>query len=141
MNRNTIRIGGVAVLAALALGVGGTAAQAATTAPATLSITATTTEQRQAVQSLATALLNSPIEYTAAERAELQSIANGEAATAGRYDGLLKLLKKVPGFAKAVAGPFVNFVNWYNGLAWYYKAPLQAANVGANLYGIWQMFQ
>ncbi|MFH8894489.1 hypothetical protein [Streptomyces sp. NPDC017949] len=141
MNRNTIRIAGVAVLAALALGVGGTAAQAATTAPATPSITVTTTEQRQAVQSLATALLNSPVEYTAAERAELQSIANGEAATAGKFDGLIKLLKKVPGFAKAVAGPFVDFYNWYKNLAWYWKAPLQAANVGANLYGIWQLFQ
>lgn len=141
MNRNTVRIGGVAVLAALALGLGGTAAQASTTAPAAPAITATTAEQRQAIQSLATGLLNSPIEYSAAERAELQSIANGEAAAAGKFDGLVKLLQKVPGFAKAVGGKFSDFKAWYDGLAWYWKAPLQAANVGANLYGIWQLFQ
>ncbi|MFD3760472.1 hypothetical protein [Streptomyces sp. NPDC058622] len=142
MNRNTVRIGGVAVLAALALGLGGTAAQASTTpAPAAPAITATTTEQRQAIQSLAAGLLNSPIEYSAAERAELRSIANGEAAAAGKLDPLIKLLKKVPGFAKAVGGKFVDFKNWYNGLAWYWKAPLQAANVGGNLYTIWQLFQ
>ncbi|GAA2656120.1 hypothetical protein GCM10010425_83660 [Streptomyces spororaveus] len=47
----------------------------------------------------------------------------------------------MPGFAKAVAGPFVSFVNWHNDVAWCYKARLQAANVGANLNGIWQMFQ
>ncbi|MGW9069518.1 hypothetical protein ACWGQT_08725 [Streptomyces yangpuensis] len=141
MNRNTVHIGGVAVLAALALGLGGTAAQASTTAPAAPAITATTSEQRQAAQSLATALLNSPIEYTAAERAELQSIANGEAATAGKFDKLVELLKKVPGFAKAVGGKFSDFKKWYDNLDWWWKAPLQAANVGANLYGIWQLFQ
>ncbi|MEU9983554.1 hypothetical protein [Streptomyces sp. NPDC050856] len=141
MNRNTVRIGGVAVLSALALGLGGTAAQASTTAPVAPAISVTALEQRQAIQSLATALLNSPIEYSATERAELQSLANGEAATAGKFDGLVKLLKKVPGFAKAVGGKFSDFKNWYDNLAWYWKAPLQAANVGANLYGIWQLFQ
>ncbi|WP_143196891.1 hypothetical protein [Streptomyces sp. CB00455] len=142
MKRNTLRIGGVAVLAALALGLGGTAAQASTAPSVTPAptISVTTPEQQQAVQSLAAALLNSPVEYTAAERAELQSIANGEAATAGKFDGLVKLLKKVPGFAKAVGGKFSEFQAWYNGLSWYWKAPLAAMNAANNLYTIWEMF-
>ncbi|MER6218766.1 hypothetical protein ABT213_32635 [Streptomyces sp. NPDC001674] len=138
MNRNTIRIGGVAVLAALALGLGGTVAQASTT-PA-LTITATTQEQQQAVRSMATALLNSPIEYSAADRAELEAIANGESAAAGKFDGIVKLLKKIPGFAKAVAGSFNDFKAWYDALAWYWKAPLTGIGWGGDLYTIWQLF-
>ncbi|MFB9586695.1 MULTISPECIES: hypothetical protein [Streptomyces] len=139
MNRNTMRIGGVAVLAALAFGLGGTAAQAST-APAAPAITATTQEQQQAAQSLATVLLNSPIEYSAADRAELQKIANGEKVAAGRFDGLIRLLKKVPGFARAVGGSFGAFQAWFDALPWYYKTGLEAAGVAGDLYSIWQAF-
>ncbi|MED7947577.1 hypothetical protein [Streptomyces sp. BE303] len=136
MNRNRLRIGGVAALAALTLTFGGSVAQASTATPA---ITVTPGQQ-QAVQSLATALLNSPVAYSAAERAELQQIASGTTALAGKFDGIINLLKKVPGFIKAVGGTYGAFVDWYNGLAWYWKAPLTAANVGGNLYTIWQLF-
>ncbi|MEV6731358.1 MULTISPECIES: hypothetical protein [unclassified Streptomyces] len=140
MNRNTVRIGGVAVLAALALGLGGTAAQASTAPPVPHAITATTQDQQQAIRLLANGLLNSPIEYSAAERAELQEIANGESSTAGRLDPLIKLLKKVPGFAAAVAGKYSDFKAWYDGLSWYWKAPLSAAGVAGDLYTIWEFF-
>ncbi|MFJ3205873.1 hypothetical protein [Streptomyces sp. NPDC086989] len=139
MNRNTIRIGGVAVFAALALGLGGTAAEAST-APAAPAITATTQEQQQAIRSLANGLLNSPIEYSAAERAELVAIANGESSTAGKFDGIVKLFRKIPGFAKAVAGTYSEFKAWYDGLSWYWKAPLAAAGLGGDLLTIWQLF-
>ncbi|MFB7785045.1 hypothetical protein [Streptomyces vinaceus] len=139
MNRNTMRIGGVAVLAALALGLGGAAAQAST-APAAPTVTVATQEQQQVVRSMATALLNSPVEYSAAERAELVEIANGESAAAGKFDGIVKLFKKIPGFAKAVAGTYSDFKAWYDGLAWYWKAPLTAAGLGGDLLTIWQLF-
>ncbi|MCX4546450.1 hypothetical protein [Streptomyces sp. NBC_01565] len=139
MNRNTMRIGGVAVLAALALGLGGTAAQAQT-APAAPSATATAQEQQQAARSLATALLNSPVEYSAAERAELQDIANGESVATGKFDGIIKLFQKIPGFARAVGGSLSSFLTWYEKLPWYYKAPLEAAGVAGDLVTIWQAF-
>ncbi|MFE2726661.1 hypothetical protein [Kitasatospora sp. NPDC059327] len=138
MNRNTVRVGGVAALAALTLTFGGGVAQASTAAPApAVTVTA---GQQQAVQSLAVALLNSPVEYSEAERAELQEIAAGTTALTGKFDGILKLLNKVPGFFKAVGGTYGSFVDWYKGLPWYWKAPLTAANVGGNLYSIWELF-
>ncbi|AXE27930.1 hypothetical protein C0216_31005 (plasmid) [Streptomyces globosus] len=139
VNRNTLRISGVAVLAALALGLGGTAAQASSAAPAPAATV--TAQEQQAIRSLAAALLSAPIEKTAVERAELEAIANGESATAGKLDPLINLLKKVPGFFNAVGKNFSAFQAWYNGLSWYWKAPLQAAGVAGNLYTIWELFQ
>ncbi|MFD9060202.1 hypothetical protein ACFVZ3_01630 [Kitasatospora purpeofusca] len=140
MNRTTVRLGGATLLAALLLGIGGTAAQARTSTPERPPATVTTVERQRAIQSLAEGLLNSPVRFSAAERSELESIATGQAALTGKFDGFIKLLKKVPGFAKAVGGKFEDFNNWYNGLSWIVKAPLQVANVGANLYGIWEVF-
>ncbi|MFJ4091837.1 hypothetical protein ACIPYS_09665 [Kitasatospora sp. NPDC089913] len=70
----------------------------------------------------------------------MESIATGQAAVTGKFDGFVKLLKKVPGFAKAVGGSFEAFKKWYDSLSWAVKAPLTIANVGSNLYGIWQVF-
>ncbi|MGW8950588.1 hypothetical protein [Streptomyces sp. NPDC055709] len=139
MNRKAIRIGGATVVAALAIGLGGGVAQAHTAEAAARTTIAATPNQQKAIRDLARALLNSDIKYTAAERAELQSIANQRAAF-GKFDGLIKLLKKVPGFAKAVGGKYVDFLKWYNGLPLWVKGPLAAAGVGMDLYGIWQMF-
>ncbi|MET9959367.1 hypothetical protein ABZ128_09830 [Streptomyces sp. NPDC006326] len=140
MNRNTVRIGGVAVLAAFALGFGGTAAQASTAVPAPRATVAATQDEDQAIRQAAGALLNSGIEYSAADRAELEAIANGESAAAGKWDKALELLKKVPGFAKAVGGKYADFKKWYGDLPWYVKAPLTAAGVGSDLYSIWELF-
>ncbi len=68
-------------------------------------------------------------------------MANGDdAVTLGKFDGLVKLLKKVPGFAKAVAGKYDDFKKWYNGLSPWVRGPLAVAGVGSDLYGIWQFF-
>ncbi|MFF3863274.1 hypothetical protein [Streptomyces sp. NPDC002209] len=46
----------------------------------------------------------------------------------------------MPGFASAVAGKQSDFKAWYDGLSWYWKAPLSAARVAGDLYTIWEFF-
>ncbi|MEV7416520.1 hypothetical protein [Streptomyces sp. NPDC089919] len=145
MNRKTLRTGAVALVAALAFGAAAATAQAVgqpTPAPAASSGVAVTMTHEQAARELASNLLKYEGDrFTASERAELQSIANGTAPQAyGKLDALLKLLKKVKGFASAVAKKYDAFKAWYNGLPWYIKGPLQAAGVGYNLYDIWSLF-
>ncbi|WP_405792989.1 hypothetical protein OG753_04155 [Streptomyces sp. NBC_00029] len=65
--------------------------------------------QEQQARILAQALLNGPIELTVAERTELQAVANGEAATAGKWDAIKKLFLKIPGSARAVKGSHDDF--------------------------------
>jgi hypothetical protein len=144
VNRKTKRIAGATAIAALAIGVGGGVAQAHTEAPAARTAVTAPVNQQQAIRDAARALLNSDIQYSAADRAELQTMADGHSGVqlraGGRLGPLVKLLKKVPGFAKAVAGKYSDFKNWYNGLSWWIRGPLAAAGVGSDLYGIWQLF-
>ncbi|MEU3671167.1 hypothetical protein [Streptomyces virginiae] len=84
MKRNVIRTGGAVVLSALAFGIGGGVANAQTAAPEPASTVAAPAQQEQRVHLVAQALLNAPVELTAAERTELQAVANGEAAAAGK---------------------------------------------------------
>ncbi|MFF3728568.1 hypothetical protein ACFYYM_40195 [Streptomyces erythrochromogenes] len=90
---------------------------------------------------VAQALLNAPVELTAAERTELQAVANGEAAAAGKWDKIKKLFEKVPGAARAVRGSYDDFVKWYKALPLKYRAPLMALGIGSDLWSLWQMFQ
>lgn len=64
-----MRLGGTAVLAALVLGVGGGAAQASSAGAAEPAPAVATADRQQAVRQAAQALLDSPIRYTAADRA------------------------------------------------------------------------
>ncbi|GGV55281.1 hypothetical protein GCM10010277_55200 [Streptomyces longisporoflavus] len=144
MNRKTIRIAGVTAIAALAIGVGGGVAQAHTEASAPRTAATAPVNQQQAIRDAARALLNSDIQYSAADRAELKSMADGRTGVqlraGGKFGPLIKLLRKVPGFAKAVAGKYDDFKKWYNGLSWWIRGPLAAAGVGSDLWGIWQLF-
>ncbi len=80
VNRKTMHVGAVTVMAALAFGVGGTAAHAAIAQPVRAEVTSATLTQRQAVQQLAANLLKyEGNRFNAQERAELQAIADGTA--------------------------------------------------------------
>jgi hypothetical protein len=140
---NYIRTGVVAALAAVTLGVMGSAACAANAEPlpGEAAAAATTLTEREAAQQLATNLLKYEGErFTDRERAELQAIADGKDVDRSKLDGLIRLLQKVKGFAKAVKGSYAAFQAWYNKLPWYVKGPLTAAGVGSDLYSIWQAF-
>ncbi|GHE75227.1 hypothetical protein GCM10018785_49510 [Streptomyces longispororuber] len=141
MNRKTIRMAAATAVAALALGVGGGVAQAHSEAR-TARTAVTSPQERAGIQAAARALLKSDIKYSAADRAELRAMANGDVAfkAGGKLGALVKLLKKVPGFAKAVAGKYNDFKKWYNGLSPWVRYPLAAAGVGSDLYSIWQLF-
>ncbi|MFJ3966134.1 hypothetical protein [Streptomyces sp. NPDC090036] len=141
MNRKAIRIGGATVLAALAFGLGGGVANAHTTTPAPAATAIAPAVQEQQARDIARALLNTPIELNAAERAELQAIANGEAAAENRWNAIKRIAQKIPGFAKAVGGSFSDFHKWYKALNWKWKAPLIAAGIGSDLYTFWTLFQ
>ncbi|WP_326588288.1 hypothetical protein [Streptomyces sp. NBC_01294] len=141
MNSKAIRIGGATVLAALAFGLGGGVANAHTTTPAPAVTAIAPAVQEQQVRDIARALLNTPIELNAAERAELQAVANGEAAAENRWNAIKKIVQKIPGFAKAAGGTFSDFQKWYKALDWRWKAPLMAAGLGSDLYTLWQLFQ
>ncbi|GGS39620.1 hypothetical protein Snoj_28180 [Streptomyces nojiriensis] len=140
MNRKALRMGGATVLAALAFGLGGGVAHAHTTTPAPAAAVAAPAVQEQQVRNVARALLNSPIELNATERTELQAVANGEAATAGRWDAIKKIASKIPGLAKAAKGNYDDFLKWYKALDWKWRAPLAAAGLGMDIYTLWQMF-
>ncbi|MEU3756843.1 hypothetical protein AB0H17_29510 [Streptomyces olivoreticuli] len=140
MNRKPIRLAAASAMAALAFGVAAPAATAAThtTAPATASVAA----EQTAAQELARTLLTSPetqefiASLDAADRAELEGIAAG---TQGINVGkIVNLLKKVGGYAKAVAGGYETFKNWYND-----KVPalvrwtIKGLSGGMSVYDIW----
>ena len=46
-------------------------------------------------------------------------------------------VKKVGGFAKAIAGKYSDFKKWYDALPWYAKAPLAAVSPGLTLLDIY----
>ncbi|MEV0449780.1 hypothetical protein [Streptomyces sp. NPDC050600] len=142
MNRKTLRLGALTVMSALAFGVAGTAAQAASQpVPATSSPAATMAPEQAARQLAANLLTYEGDRFTTSERAELQSIADGTApSTYGKLDPLIKLLKKVKGFGSAVTKKYSDFKKWFDGLPWYIKGPLKASGVAYNLYDIWQLF-
>ncbi|MFJ3723897.1 hypothetical protein ACIPYQ_15155 [Streptomyces sp. NPDC090045] len=96
--------------------------------------------QEQQVRDIARALLNTPIELNAAERTELQAVANGEAATASRWDVIKKSAQKIPGLAKAARGSYDDFLKWYEALDWKWKAPLQAAGLGMDICTLRELF-
>lgn len=138
-----LRVGAATVMAALAFGVAGTTAHAATAQPVSAEADSVTLTKSQAARQIAANLLKYEGDrFTAQERAELQAIADGKDAQTfkGKLDVLLNMLKKVKGFTKAVAGSYAAFKAWYGGLPWYVKGPLTAAGVGSDLYSIWQMF-
>ncbi|MFG2989145.1 hypothetical protein ACGFZK_07560 [Streptomyces sp. NPDC048257] len=114
---------------------------ARTTAPVPAATVSAPALQEQKVRIVAQALLNGPIEFTAAERTELQAVANGEAATAGKWDAIKKLFEKIPGAARAVKGSYDDFAKWYKALHWKWKAPLVMSGIGSDLYTLWQMFR
>ncbi|MER6199963.1 hypothetical protein ABT234_21655 [Streptomyces sp. NPDC001586] len=140
MNRKTIRIGGATVLAALAFGLGGGVAHAHSTTPAPVAAATAPAAQEQQIRNVARALLNAPIELNTAERSELQAVANGETAAAGKWGAIKKLFEKIPGAAKAVRGSYDDFAKWYKALDWKWKLPLQAAGLGGDIFTLWQMF-
>ncbi|WP_420077963.1 hypothetical protein ACN6AT_00445 [Streptomyces sp. JL4002] len=140
MNRQAIRLGGATVLAALALGLGGGVAQAHTATPAPAAAVTAPAVQEQQARNIAQALLNAPIDISAAERTELQAVANGEAATASRWDAIKKVASKIPGLAKAAKGSYDDFLKWYKALDWKWRAPLAAAGLGMDIYTLWELF-
>ncbi|MEU6213101.1 hypothetical protein ABZ891_24795 [Streptomyces sp. NPDC047023] len=141
MNRNVIRTGGAVVLAALAFGIGGGVANAQTAAPAPAATVAAPALQEQQARIVAQALLNAPVELTAAERTELQAVVNGEAGAENRWEKIKRLFEKIPGAGRAVRGSYDDFVKWYKALDWKYRAPLAALGIGSDLWTLWQMFQ
>ncbi|MCY0953094.1 hypothetical protein [Streptomyces sp. H27-S2] len=137
MNRNTMRMAAVSAVAAAALGAGAGLAQAAP-APAPAPQTLSATYQAEAQQA-ARALLDGPLaaKLTHAEKAEIERIGAGEAATENRWKVIKAAFSKVGGFAKAVAGKYSDFVRWYDGLPWYARAPLAAVTPGLTLWEIY----
>ncbi|MFF4602009.1 hypothetical protein ACFY12_04510 [Streptomyces sp. NPDC001339] len=140
-------MGAAAVMAALAFGVAGTTAHAAAQPVRAEAASATISENEAARQIAANLLKYEGNRFNAQDRAELQAIADGTAVEAqgiraggGKFGALIKVLKKVPGFAKAVMKKYDDFKKWYGGLPWYVRGPLAAMGVGSDLYGIWQMF-
>ncbi|MGW0364403.1 hypothetical protein [Streptomyces sp. NPDC002990] len=77
------------------------------------------------------------VKLTPAEKAEMERIAAGEAATASRWAAIKAAFSKVGGFAKAIAGKYSDFKKWYDGLPWYARAPLAAVSPGLTLLEIY----
>jgi hypothetical protein len=151
MNRRTLHSAAAALVAAIALGCAGTTAQAATSGPppaasrasAQLPGSAQLTPDQAARQLAANLLTYEGASLTAQDRAELRAIADGAGVAeraGGKFGALLNALKKVKGFAQAVAKSYAEFKAWFDRLPWYVKAPLQALGVGSNLLDIWQLF-
>lgn len=90
--------------------------------------------QQADAQQTARALLGGSlaVDFSAAERAEMTKIANGEfsAGEKSKWDLIKDAFGKVKGFSKAVAGKYSDFKKWYDGLPWYAKAPLAAVSPG-----------
>ncbi|WP_424889961.1 hypothetical protein [Streptomyces sp. XH2] len=142
MNRNAMRISAATIIAAVAVGVAGTAADAATSTPEAPRAGAAALSERAAAQLLAGNLLKyEGSRFNAQDKAELQAIASGEfAETRGALGALVKALKKVKGFSGAVAKSYGEFKKWADGLPWYIKGPLAAAGLYSNLNDVWQLF-
>ncbi|MGI5338562.1 hypothetical protein ACQEVS_14735 [Streptomyces sp. CA-181903] len=144
MNQKSLRIWAAAATAAIALGVAGTTAQAATVQPvrAESASAAAALPQAEAAQQLAANLLKYEGDrFGAQERAELRAIADGTSTdNRAALGALVKLLKKVKGFPTAVAKSYSAFKKWYNDLPWYVKGPLTGAGIADNLYDIWKLF-
>jgi len=138
MNRNTLRMAAVSAVTAVALG--GTAglaqaSEARAAAPQTVSVT-----QQVDAQQAARTLLASPlaVNLSAVERTELNAIASGERAEARiSWSAIRAAFSRVAGFARAIAGTYTKFKEWYDALSWWQKAPLRAITPGLTLLDIY----
>ncbi|MFJ7631591.1 hypothetical protein ACIQZN_34560 [Streptomyces sp. NPDC097595] len=127
-----------AVSAAAAIALGGAAGLAQAQAPAATPQAVSATQQAEAQQA-ARALLASPfaVSLSAAERTEMNQIANGEVVAASKWSAIRAAFSKVGGFAKAIAGKYSDFKKWYDGLSWWVRAPLAAISPGLTLLEIY----
>ncbi|MEU6082763.1 hypothetical protein [Streptomyces sp. NPDC047108] len=137
MNRNTLRMAAVSAVTAIAIGGGAGLAQAQQT-PAAAPQTVSATQQAQAQQA-ARALLASPLaaDLSAAERTEMNKMANGQFSAASKWSAIRAAFSRVGGFAKAIGGKFSDFKKWYDGLSWWVRAPLAAVSPGLTLLEIY----
>ncbi|MFJ3277836.1 hypothetical protein [Streptomyces halstedii] len=138
MKRNTLRMVAVSAVAAIALGGTAGLAQAQAPAPAPAPQAVSATQQAEAQQA-ARALLASPFaaSLSAAERTEMNQIANGEVVAASKWSAIRAAFSKVGGFGKAIAGKYSDFKKWYDGLSWWVRAPLAAISPGLTLLEIY----
>ncbi|MGW4724204.1 hypothetical protein [Streptomyces sp. S1] len=136
-----MRMAAVSAVAALSLGTGAGLAQASS-APVAVTQSVSVAEQADARQ-LARAVLDGAQggRLSDVERAELERIAAGEAATASRWKAIKEAFSKVSGFGKAIAGKYSDFKAWYDGLSWWQKAPLRAITPGMALLDIYNMLR
>jgi len=127
-----------AVSAAAAIALGGAAGLAQAQTPAAPPQAVSATQQAEAQQA-ARALLASPFAagLSAAERTEMNQIANGEVVAASKWSAIRAAFSKVGGFAKAIAGKYSDFKKWYDGLSWWVRAPLAAISPGLTLLEIY----
>ncbi|MBC2875275.1 MULTISPECIES: hypothetical protein [Streptomyces] len=158
MKRTTLRSAGVIALAAVTIGVAAPAALAATedTRPAAVAglddpteedlHVVTLTEAQEAARSLLASDEREAQELVASldpeELADLRAVADGQAPQElkASWAKVLKLMKKIGGWAKAVAGTYKTFKDWYNGLPWPVRAAIRSLTVGYSLYDIYWHF-
>jgi hypothetical protein len=128
----------VSAVAAVAFGATAGLAQASearAVAPQTVSVT-----QQAEAQQIARTLLASELAsgLSAAERTELNAIASGERAQARvSWSAIRAAFSRIAGFARAIAGTYTKFKEWYDALSWWQKAPLRAITPGLTLLDIY----
>ncbi|MFI0737196.1 hypothetical protein ACH4PU_03640 [Streptomyces sp. NPDC021100] len=158
MKRTTLRSAGVIALAAVTIGVAAPAALAATegTRPAAVAglddpteedLHAVTLEEAQeAARSLLASDEREAQELVASldpeELADLRAVADGQVPRDlnAAWAKILKLMKKIGGYGKAVVGSYKTFRNWYLGLPWPVRAAIRSLSVGYSLYDIYWHF-
>ncbi|EME98524.1 hypothetical protein J7W19_20430 [Streptomyces mobaraensis NBRC 13819 = DSM 40847] len=158
MKRTTLRSAGVIALAAVTIGVAAPAALAATedTRPAAVAglddpteedlHAVTLDEAQEAARSLLASDEREAQELVASldpeELADLRAVADGQAPQEfkANWAKILKLMKKIGGWGKAVAGTYKSFRNWYFGLPWPVRAAFRSLTVGYSLYDIYWHF-
>ncbi|MEU9174668.1 hypothetical protein AB0D34_44095 [Streptomyces sp. NPDC048420] len=126
MTRKQIRIGVATALVAVTVGVVAPSAMAAeghTTAPRSISASLVAAEAEPTNHAEFVSYLNSAegqallaeAELTSAEREALYSSdATTDAVVQSRLSGIIKLLKKVRGWAAAAKANYTKFKEWYN---------------------------
>ncbi|WP_093480253.1 MULTISPECIES: hypothetical protein [unclassified Streptomyces] len=62
------------------------------------------------------------------------------ALKAPNWGQIMRALKKIGGFAKAVAGKYDDFKRWVDSRPWYVKYAIKAVSPGLSLYDIWWHF-
>ncbi|MER6316462.1 hypothetical protein ABT237_22210 [Streptomyces sp. NPDC001581] len=99
--------------------------------------------QEQQVRDVARALLNAPIELNAVERTELQAVANGETAAAGKWDAVKKAFRKISRRCEGRARQLRRLREVVQGSrleGGSSRCRLQAAGLGGDILTLWQMF-